>query len=214
MLLVFICRVGASLLTDNRVIGARLLTDNENLLFTKALTRTGVGGHTLAFPDQKHSSVTTIPTRKPNTQTANMRRLVVERRVGLVEMAAIHILSEPLYLHEVRDGLVRGTLTATPATIQGWPLLLTREQLCDYLQVSWSSLSKRCPVPPIELGVNVVRYSRLQIDDWIASLPPRDKEGGREVPVLAGIANPAPEELPDARLAALQMARERSARRK
>ena len=129
-------------------------------------------------------------------------------------MAAIHILSEPLDLREVRDGLVRGTVTAKPTAIQGWPLLLTREQLCDYLQVSWSSLSKRCPVAPLELGVNVVRYSRLQIDDWIASLPPRDKRGGQKAPVPMRGADSAPDELADSRLAALELARAWPARRK
>lgn len=144
-----------------------------------------------------------------------MPRPAIERRVGLVEMAAIHILSEPLELREVRDGLAQGTVTATPTAVQAWPpLLLTREQLCDYLQVSWSSLSKRCPVAPIELGVNVVRYSRLQIDDWIAGLPPRDKRSGRETPVPVDGADPVPEASFDPRLVALEMARARSAGRK
>ncbi|WP_426051027.1 hypothetical protein [Brevundimonas sp. SL161] len=159
--------------------------------------------------------MTTIPARKLNTQTADMPRLAVERRVGLVEMAAIHILSEPLELREVRDGLARGTVRATSAAIQGWPpLLMTREQLCNYLQMSWSSLSKRCPVAPLEVGVNVVRYSRLQIDDWIASLPPRDKRGGQKAPVPVRGADPAPDELADSRLAALELARAWPARRK
>lgn len=157
----------------------------------------------------------TIPPTKLNTQTADMPRPAIERRVGLVELAAIHLLSEPLYLREVRDGLARGTVTAKPAAIQGWPpLLMTREQLCDYLQMSWSSVSKRCPVAPLDVGVNVVRYSRLQIEDWIASLPPRDKRSGHEAPVPAGIANPAAEEPDDPRLAALEMARARSTKRK
>lgn len=206
--------LGVRLLTGIVRVGAKLLTDEGNLLSTEVLTRPVVGGHTLVFPDRKHPSVDTIPATKLNTQTADMPRPAIERRVGLVELAAIHILSEPLHLREVRDGLARGTVTAKPAAIQVWPpLLMTREQLCDYLQMSWSSVSKSCPVAPLDVGVNVVRYSRLQIEDWIASLPPRDKRGG-QAPVPAGSASPAPEEPDDPRLAALEMARARSAKRK
>lgn len=57
---------------------------------------------------------------------------------------------------------------------QAWPLLLTREQLCAYLGgLSWGTLSKILPVAPLDLGANVLRYSRPQIDTWAASLPPR-----------------------------------------
>lgn len=58
--------------------------------------------------------------------------------------------------------------------IPAWPLLLTREQLCAYLGgLSWSTLAKVLPVAPLDLGANVLRYSRPEIDAWAASLPPR-----------------------------------------
>lgn len=59
-----------------------------------------------------------------------------------------------------------------------WPLLLTREQLCAYLGgLSWGTLSKVLPVAPLDLGANVLRYSRPQIDAWAAGLPPRLPKG-------------------------------------
>ncbi len=57
---------------------------------------------------------------------------------------------------------------------QAWPRLLTREQLCAYLGgVSESTVVRICTVPPIQLGVSLLRYDRQAIDAWIDSLPPR-----------------------------------------
>ena len=61
---------------------------------------------------------------------------------------------------------------ARPSPIPtSWPLLLSKEQLCAYLALSWSTISKICTVAPIDVGVSVVRYSRVQIDEWVAGLP-------------------------------------------
>lgn len=54
-----------------------------------------------------------------------------------------------------------------------WPLLLNKEQLCAYLGVCERTLSKICPVAPLDLGANVVRYDRRQIDAWVERLPAR-----------------------------------------
>lgn len=60
------------------------------------------------------------------------------------------------------------------ADIPAWPLLLSRDQLCAYLGgLSWPTLAKVLPVAPLDLGANVLRYSRPEIDAWAASLPPR-----------------------------------------
>ena len=63
-----------------------------------------------------------------------------------------------------------GTPFASPAS---WPLLLTKEQLSAYLALSWSTISKICMVAPVDVGASVIRYNRLQIDEWVASLPPK-----------------------------------------
>lgn len=63
-----------------------------------------------------------------------------------------------------------GTPSASPAS---WPLLLTKEQLSAYLALSWSTISKICTVAPVDVGASVIRYNRLQIDEWVASLPPK-----------------------------------------
>ena len=54
-----------------------------------------------------------------------------------------------------------------------WPLLLSRDQACAYLGVSASTLFRVCPVAPVDLGANVLRYHRPEIDAWVATLPPR-----------------------------------------
>ena len=60
-----------------------------------------------------------------------------------------------------------------PALPSAWPLLLSKEQLSAYLALSWSTISKICTVAPLDVGASVVRYNRLQIDEWVASLPPK-----------------------------------------
>lgn len=51
---------------------------------------------------------------------------------------------------------------------------MSREQLCAYLgDICEATLLKVCPVAPVDLGANVVRYARVQIDAWLATLPPR-----------------------------------------
>ena len=67
-----------------------------------------------------------------------------------------------------------------------WPALLSRDQLCAYIGVSADTLTRICPVRPLDLGASVVRWSRLQIDEWVATLPPRLMVAGllnRDAPV-------------------------------
>jgi hypothetical protein len=53
----------------------------------------------------------------------------------------------------------------------GWPALLSRELLCEYLGIGASSLAKVCPVQPLDLGLRMVRYHRPQIDAWLETFP-------------------------------------------
>lgn len=69
-----------------------------------------------------------------------------------------------------------------------WPLLLTKEQLSAYLALSWSTISKICTVAPVDVGATVIRYNRFQIDEWVASLPPRTiKHAALAAPSLSNI---------------------------
>lgn len=54
-----------------------------------------------------------------------------------------------------------------------WPALLSRDQLCAYIGVGADTITRICPVRPLDLGANLVRYSRQQVDEWVATLPPR-----------------------------------------
>lgn len=71
---------------------------------------------------------------------------------------------------ERRHGFEAGHPRHVPET---WPTLLSRDQLCAYLGVSADTITRICPVRPLDLGANLVRYSRGQIDEWVATLPPR-----------------------------------------
>ena len=65
-------------------------------------------------------------------------------------------------------------MSVTHPIPEAWPLLLTRDQLRAYLGgMAAETLFKVCPIPPVDLGANILRYSRLQIDAWVATLTPR-----------------------------------------
>ncbi|WP_292038663.1 MULTISPECIES: hypothetical protein [unclassified Brevundimonas] len=55
-----------------------------------------------------------------------------------------------------------------------WPALLSKDQLRAYVGgMSEETLSKVCPVAPVDLGANLLRYPRHLVDAWIAELKPR-----------------------------------------
>jgi hypothetical protein len=56
-----------------------------------------------------------------------------------------------------------------------WPLFLTMDMLIAYLggDINARTVRKICPVHPLDLGANKVRYHRLQIDAWADTLKPR-----------------------------------------
>jgi hypothetical protein len=57
---------------------------------------------------------------------------------------------------------------------EAWPALLSREQLCAYAGgISDATLRKVCPVAAVDLGANVLKYRRAEVDAWLASLPHR-----------------------------------------
>jgi hypothetical protein len=63
-------------------------------------------------------------------------------------------------------------MMTTPGIPESWPLLLTKEQLCAYLgDLSWDTVKKIMPVAPLDLGANVLRYRRPDVDNWIARCP-------------------------------------------
>jgi hypothetical protein len=97
-----------------------------------------------------------------------------------------------------------------------WPLLLTRELACAYLQISAESFARICPIPSVDLGLRVLRWNRLQLDTWVAGLPARlpraqaeaqDGEAGLFVP-----AQPADERRDGAIARALERSQCRTSR--
>jgi predicted DNA-binding transcriptional regulator AlpA len=72
-----------------------------------------------------------------------------------------------------------------------WPGLLDREQLCAYVGIGDQTLMRILPVRPVDLGIGVVRWSRVQIDHWIAGLPPRLRAGRNSTQDMTAPAAPA-----------------------
>jgi len=95
--------------------------------------------------------------------------------------------------------------------IAAWPLLLTLDQLCDYLGgMDERTLAKICPVRPVDLGANLLRYNRQQIDQWAEGLPPRLIRGPSRRQDASAVEAVAPEAVEDRRMSAVDKARARA----
>ena len=96
--------------------------------------------------------------------------------------------------------------------------MLSRDQLCAYIGVCEATLIRICPVRPRDLGANVVRYDRRQIDAWVEGLPPRlMDQRSRALPTEASASqdapppSPAADEIEDRAAASLARVRARAA---
>lgn len=78
-----------------------------------------------------------------------------------------------------------------------WPLFLTKEQLCAYLGgMDERTLSKILPVQPLDLGANILRWHRQQVDEWAAGLAPRLPKSMK----ASNYVTPAPQPVDDEEL--------------
>lgn len=141
------------------------------------------------------------PSRKDQSSTAG----TAPRRLSTVEVVAIDFLSGTINLDEFQNRVVRGELRALNR--QRWPLMLTKDQVCEYLGVSWKTLGGILTVSPVDLGASVVRYNRIQIDEWAQGRPGRGRN--TRLGSAADVADPASK----MRNAAVERARKRGSRR-
>lgn len=56
---------------------------------------------------------------------------------------------------------------------EAWPAILDRVQLCAYVGLSDQTLARILPVPPVDFGIRGIRWRRVEIDQWLISLPAR-----------------------------------------
>ncbi|ESQ90098.1 hypothetical protein ABAC460_10040 [Asticcacaulis sp. AC460] len=57
---------------------------------------------------------------------------------------------------------------------EAWPMLMTIDQACAYLGgMDGRTFHKICPVFPVDIGANIVRYRRADLDTWASGLRPR-----------------------------------------
>lgn len=108
------------------------------------------------------------------------------RGSSVIEKVAIRLLS-PLEM----DAYFSAKPAEPDVALMAWPLLLSKQQLASYLGMSGSTLAKVCPVAPVDVGASLVRYSRAQIDEWVATLPARDAMGRQ---VVLRRAEPTPDD--------------------
>lgn len=99
---------------------------------------------------------------------------------------------------------------------EAWPALLSEDQLRAYVGgISKETLVKICPVPPVDLGANLLRYQRDAVDRWVAGLALKTSGLRKEPPGPKNDDTPAPgddEDGQDRIAAALDRVRARSRR--
>ncbi|MEM6504795.1 MAG: helix-turn-helix domain-containing protein [Planctomycetota bacterium] len=85
-------------------------------------------------------------------------------------------------------------MSDTPATITAWPALLDRETLAAYLSVSATTLNQlrnsgRLGPREHEFGKRCPRWSRVEVDQWIAAgCPNRAQWVAQRVKAIGGAA--------------------------
>lgn len=97
---------------------------------------------------------------------------------GAMDQAAVptRLSTEELLLRcfgDLASSIEQNTSRSRPRLVGQWGALLSMNELCEYLAVSPTTLAKICPVHPIDLGVNLVRWRRADIDAWLSTLLPR-----------------------------------------
>lgn len=74
---------------------------------------------------------------------------------------------------DLTASIEQNTSRSRPRLVGQWGALLSRSELCEYLALSPATLTKVCPVYPIDLGVNLVRWRRTDVDAWLSTLMSR-----------------------------------------
>ena len=162
----------------------------------------GQGDVVALFQDARRGSPLRVDQNAPVSATLASSNIATVQPAAL-ELVAIQFMSGPIAPPSADPANPVPTAPALPY----WPAMLTRAQLCQYLGVSWSTLKGVLTVRPVDLGASVVRYSRAQIDDWIATRPPRVK-GGHQ-PLLEVVTDGS---VQDERLTSLERVRRRAGR--
>lgn len=90
-------------------------------------------------------------------------------------------------------------MPSAPGIPDAWPQLLSRDQLCAYLGgLSWDTVKRILPVAPLDLGANVLRYRRPDIDAWLDRCPlkgprlPRGETSAHDAAPSPGETDEAP----------------------
>ena len=101
-------------------------------------------------------------------------------------------------------------MSAAHAIPEAWPLFLCVEQLEAYLGMDIRTIRHICPVAPLDFGNSLVRYHRLQIDAWAATLPPRLPKSASNVNTPESGPMPAADQVETPRLSPAEKARRRA----
>ena len=92
---------------------------------------------------------------------------------------------------------------------EAWPALMSRDQLRAYLGgIGDATLRMICPVAPVNMGANLLRYRKTEVDAWLERLDhrlPRPKDGAQDGAPAAPAANDRP-------MSAVERARARAGR--
>ncbi|MBJ7412505.1 MAG: hypothetical protein JHD15_19400 [Phenylobacterium sp.] len=98
-------------------------------------------------------------------------------------------------------------MMSTDGIPETWPALLSRDQLRAYLGgIGDATLRMILPVAPVDLGANVLRYRKSEVDAWVQALGhrlPKPRDGEQD-------ASPAAFTVVDRPTSAIERARARA----
>jgi hypothetical protein len=142
--------------------------------------------------NSRPSALTPLHTTRPATSAVSFAAL---------RLVAVQFVSGPISVTE-----------PSQAALPDWPAMMTRAQLCGYLGVSWATLKGVLTVAPVDVGANLIRYRRDQVDEWVRSRPPRSQ--GTSAGNIAVHTEHLDSPTMDVRCSALERARRRADGRK
>ena len=87
---------------------------------------------------------------------------------------------------------------------------MSREVACAYLTLSNDTFRRICPVPALDLGVNLLRWRRDDLDAWASGLPLRLLRGQAECQINAAPTPPVHLAADERRVSAVERAKQRS----
>ena len=100
-------------------------------------------------------------------------------------------------------------MTAPADIPDAWPALLDKQLAAAFVRLSADTFDRICPVAPVDLGVHLLRWRRVDLEAWLAALPSRLRRAQLKAQDAAPQPEPVTDPAEERRLSAVERARSR-----